>query len=426
MWLTESRAPAPFTVGSARALGMELRVRSASSRARSKAYLRVWVMARVSVMSQEWRSHGIQESCVKDMKESWHMKELLWIRSASSRSRSKGYLCGWVMAHVRVVSQVWRSHGTHGSHVKGIQESWRTWESCRGVMAHMGVMSYTHDAHDFIHKTLLTRRRWYMCHDSFICMPICTYQWLHTYAHEVTQMNESCDAHNCHMTHSFMSICTWPNCHVTHSFTGIRIKCIYSWRNESCDNSECHMTQSYVWSHGHLYEVMGICAKSLASVSSTYASIHDFICKTLYIHRGSYMCHDSFIHMPICPCPQPHTYDSFHWKFYTPEIHQIHKLKFLGTNSNGRAASGGALTPDPPAHHRGRTLALRILVSMMFPYLFHSFLNGGWGVSSFSNQSSRSGHHCPISKRRSLLLDSYSNTLQHTAMGCNTLQHTAT
>ena len=26
--------------------------------------------------------------------------------------------------------------------------------------------------------------------------------------------------------------------------------------------------------------------------------------------------------------------DSFHWKYYTPEIHQIDKLKFLGTNSN--------------------------------------------------------------------------------------------
>jgi len=32
-------------------------------------------------------------------------------------------------------------------------------------------------------------------------------------------------------------------------------------------------------------------------------------------------------------------YDNLHWKCYTPEIHQIQKLKFLGTNSNSTKIS---------------------------------------------------------------------------------------
>jgi len=69
------------------------------------------------------------------------------------------------------------------------------------------------------------------------------------------------------------------------------------------------------------------------------------------------------------------SYDIFHWNCYIPDIHQLQKLKFLGTNLNGRAASGGTLAPEPAAHHRGGPLALRILVTTTCPYFRNFFRN---------------------------------------------------
>jgi len=42
----------------------------------------------------------------------------------------------------------------------------------------------------------------------------------------------------------------------------------------------------------------------------------------------------------------------FFWKRYTPEINQIKKLKFLGTNSNGCAAARRA---EAAARQQGRS-----------------------------------------------------------------------
>ena len=49
-------------------------------------------------------------------------------------------------------------------------------------------------------------------------------------------------------------------------------------------------------------------------------------------------------------------YGSFHWKCYTPKIHQIQKLKFLVTNSNGRAA---VMRTEAAASHQGRPQRMR-------------------------------------------------------------------
>jgi len=38
--------------------------------------------------------------------------------------------------------------------------------------------------------------------------------------------------------------------------------------------------------------------------------------------------------------------DKFHLKFYTPEIHQIQELKFLGTNSNDRGTPFSSFYPE--------------------------------------------------------------------------------
>jgi len=65
-------------------------------------------------------------------------------------------------------------------------------------------------------------------------------------------------------------------------------------------------------------------------------------------------------------------YDSFPWKCYTPEIHQIQKLKFSSTNTNCLAASFVYPFIQPCAIRVG-SLVLRILVSPSFPYFFHFF-----------------------------------------------------
>ena len=62
-------------------------------------------------------------------------------------------------------------------------------------------------------------------------------------------------------------------------------------------------------------------------------------------------------------------YDRFYWKCYTPKIHQIEKLKFLGTESNGRAASGRG----PAARHRSRTTGPRDFSESDFPLFFPLF-----------------------------------------------------
>ena len=84
-------------------------------------------------------------------------------------------------------------------------------------------------------------------------------------------------------------------------------------------------------------------------------------------------------------------YDIFYWKCYTPKIHQIEELKFLGTNSNGRAASAGALALEPAVHHRGRTTGPRDFSESDFPLFFPLFfvkadVSSIWNLTSI-NQS---------------------------------------
>ena len=61
-------------------------------------------------------------------------------------------------------------------------------------------------------------------------------------------------------------------------------------------------------------------------MSGTLWWMHDRVCRCVW-ERGREC-------VGVCGREEESVYDTFHWEYYTPETHLIHKLELLSTNSN--------------------------------------------------------------------------------------------
>ena len=93
---------------------------------------------------------------------------------------------------------------------------------------------------------------------------------------------------------------------------------------------DTHMTVTDSASRNDIF----ICTTHYECVAHCLAAIHS------YVYLTCLLTHMNLWHMNVL-----HTYESmahectahyyrFHWRFCTPDFHQIEKLKFLRTNSN--------------------------------------------------------------------------------------------
>jgi len=102
----------------------------------------------------------------------------------------------------------------------------------------------------------------------------------------------------------------------------------------------------YVYTYVYIYMYMYVYIRYIYMYMYVYIR-YMYISTYIQMYMGMYMHRHKCIHV-VC------AYDRFHWKCYTNAIHQNQKLKFLSTNSSGRAAARHT-APKLPRRHRGRS-----------------------------------------------------------------------
>jgi len=310
---------------------------------------------------------------------SWHDSFICAHLSALHMCSSKCPMLTWLIHML-----TWRIHMRHGMTRSYVL----IWVPCgiwlRYVLFDMTYL-YVNMTHSYVpwHDSFMCAHLIALCsHDSFICEHdsfICAH-WSALCEHD-----------------SFICVITWliymcsPDCRATsrwgmYSLTWLID--ILTWLIHMCDMSRpwrihmCDMTHSYAWHDSficvtwliHMRDVTHSCVTHDSFICVTWlidtrsigwptTSISGMSCVTWLIHMytmtRSYVRHDlsmTYSHMwrdsficetwltatsswdsvwfsrvssRICL-----TYDRLHSKCYSPEIHQIQKLKFLGTNSN--------------------------------------------------------------------------------------------